>query len=710
MEQSEETEPNLEHADNKHAQSTIQDENTQKSVAKKKFRNTVFATKMRNRRKEEKLKNIDSEEVLTSCKSVSVEVQRLSSSVVPKVVSAIQNRNHKKRKLQWKKGKTRKRKKIRATTDKFLNDNDLNEQNNVSEKNTCTGQLPNHPNNKGELVSSVDKDTKKRQSNRHTNSVFVEKCDYHNESGEKFSCRRTEPFIGKFVTKEARTLNIERFLKVDIESEIQNNKETVNDNQKNPIDENEVNATLTKNQSNPKVAKDIENNKSDNIISRESSGNIESNTNLETVKNQDKNTNKENNKSKENHKSEVIDTCITNTSINVKEMLINQESNKSSNIVDTKDDVKDEETSCRRTIPFVRKIPRKPPPAVPEKPIEEKTSEQSTKSDSLSNTTDAKPHISSSDKHEKCDLPKDVNAKSEFSKDENGKTDFPSEDAKRKSESSSAYEITKSYSLSEGAKANLESSSIQDIAKSDFSLEDIHAKQGTLKPSIKLVSSSKNVSVNVTTILENSIIDASLELNSSSIVLDEKLSTELDMKADSSRITRNKTSNVASAKRKDSISASCEETETKMNLCIENVKPLPVDNLNLVKSLDNDNKEEIWSCQRTEPYLREIYRNCSRTLPFIRPTNKVKTNEPGTSFIVQNTLSPETIANRLHTNVMNIPTDEENSLTDSTADIEVNLDSNSKSDNVIHNGQWKFRRKRQLTNSDDENQVTKLCQ
>ena len=98
--------------DDKSTSSNLLEEN-EKPPPQKKFYNTQFAIKMRNRKLIQKLRNLAAEEVLTACKSVSVNVIRLSSDSVPKVINTVDQKIRKKKRFQWKLGKTKIKKKPR---------------------------------------------------------------------------------------------------------------------------------------------------------------------------------------------------------------------------------------------------------------------------------------------------------------------------------------------------------------------------------------------------------------------------------------------------------------------------------------------------------------------------------------------------------------------------------------------------------------------
>ncbi|KAJ8675735.1 hypothetical protein QAD02_011521, partial [Eretmocerus hayati] len=163
----------------------------QASPAKKKFRNTVFASKMRQKRKEERLKKLVASGNLGDlCKQLSVDVTRLAPDAVPKTTPKADHKVKKKKKPAWASGVIVKKKWKKADPEASKN-------------------KPSSPKKTKQVSGSVE--VCKELESDNCNDALDEESDSGEISG--WSCRRTEPFVSKYITKEDRESNINRFLK-----------------------------------------------------------------------------------------------------------------------------------------------------------------------------------------------------------------------------------------------------------------------------------------------------------------------------------------------------------------------------------------------------------------------------------------------------------------------------------------------------------------
>lgn len=655
MEQSEETVSKESSVNGKDEQLSMLETNVQKSPEKKKFCNTVFATKMRNRRKEEKLKEIDTADVLTNCKGKSIDVKRINPEAVPKLITAVgQKHRRRKRWNRWKLGMAAKKKKpavkspkkeeVRVETDKSMYLNFTKK----DQKNSLELDLINSES------SAINDDVQRRKSLRHLAPNVIPDQKYDSEiktdkesipKTEIFSCRRTELFIGKLNTRESRILNIEKlFGPVS-----QNNNKSIENGNKDLTEKNEGKRTAFVSDANSSVkeSKSFENKESENCRDAES------------FTKKGKSENKHKNKLKNRRTLGIADT---------EKELVNQESKNSSDKVnETKENI-DEETSCRRTIPFEGKNIDKPPSGVPETSID-------------------------------IACPNDVNIKLD-SRKENVNTE----------QSSSSIDSNPKQNSSDVIHKKSKTSSSNVKAKSDSNLTSSDAKLKSSKDTDMSNEKSKSESSQVqnNTEMDSSIKDANTildVLNKTGSILDETAKDHsMEVKEGDSSVEVKKLLN------------SSNETKTKMN--VSNNINMKLDKLpdntdsQSTESQFTDSENEDWSCSRTEPFVGKYYSHCSRTLPYVRPVNKVNpADAPGTSSDLKTNKNskPESISNnRLvlsdadkSSSETNIPRNSESESVDCTA--HTNLGSNSET--LVQNGEWKFRRKRQKTITEDEDQV-----
>jgi hypothetical protein len=346
----------------KEEESTLLKENVKKYESKKKFYNTVFATKMRNRRKEEKLDKPENKEVSTLCKSVAkTEVTTVSPHTESNSISSREHQNHAK-KISCKTDQTNVKKQVCDNDKKIvtlqmedvgeIHSEDNNDK--ICDSETEDEIVNKESINEDQLEISLDKDdVQRRKSIRQVTptTFFDEKWDVETKpdngaiAEEEYSCRRTEKFVGKLNTREARILNIEKIVKEKSEPTNQNNNTLVNVNES----ENDL---LTKSEdknisiTNESVSEANKNIKSYNTVMTFKSN--ESKNSTKCYKNLKDNIDKEDliNRCKDKSMVNTLkNTDMEVTSINSKRL--------SEKVIETKENINVEVPTCRRIVPFV---------------------------------------------------------------------------------------------------------------------------------------------------------------------------------------------------------------------------------------------------------------------------------------------------------------------------------------------------------------------
>ncbi|XP_014214029.1 uncharacterized protein LOC106643415 [Copidosoma floridanum] len=638
-------------------QSALVEKNVQKPPQKK-FCNTVFAAKMRNRKKEEKLKKLSSEEVLTSCKPVSIEVTRIASKAVPKILTTVENKIRRRKKSQWKLGIMKKKKKPSknretakaSTSSKGPSDENVCQKNkevSVNEKTQIYASLGGKliDEQKSKSVHQDKKENRKRSLRNNESVLYEENIEIESvksaTSAEEDSCRRTLPFIGKLNTKAARAAYAEKIIIAEIGS-----------------------IPDKKHKDSPETSF-----KSDTSVANQSKSNT-------TEKNKTASVNKnELNKSKSTSGNE-------RKNVNVAKSLDKELTEIESNDVPKKNETKEIE-SCSRTVPFrgnPKPGPKVIPPGAPDRPIVlDGPSDCNQKSDSVPESVEATSS---------CPCP-DVE-----------KEVISATDAREKANSSTQLDLSNGVEKRirlplENNDGNLVSSS-KDVDAESNSSNSVNKKMNV---------SSKTNKINSTLVESVAEFNTSLNICTSNVT-----STDLNYSNNETVPELCESSNLATAK-------SNEENTDSSNIMSDKKAETSKIHENLMDLANSDDDDTGSSCCRTRPYLGK--NRCSRTVPFALITRKVRDPNARSSTDILNTSSlrePEknktltTDADKLIAEVKqcnsdNVPANLDNQPTSELCDSSVTLNDGTKSDSAISNGEWKFRRKRDEHPETDTQQV-----
>lgn len=654
--------------ENKNEDNSLKENGVQESLPKKKFANTNFALKMKNKRKEEKLSNVDATEALSSCKDVSIDVTRLNSNPMSKIMNAVENKNRRKKKSQWKMGVMKKKKKSIAKDIKVnpLNKglvNGVTESDHVSEDvkaaedSKIKKEEPIHPSSEKKEQPADSESLQRRRSLRSVASSMSDpsfcepetKINLKSEEGN-FSCRRIEPFIGKLTTKEARSEIANRILRGETEPKAGSSHET---SKKSTVQESKKSKTEDKDKDKTEVKKSLS----------------ESNVNAE----------------RNDEADEKAESSTTKVDTNEKEVI--QPLRKSTlKINETKES---EEPNCSRTMPFVGKTARKLPAGVPERPIEIDSS--TTQKDAQSLSKDSTIDLMGSPLAGKSELltsPKDINANAEspleikilsvssLKDDEGVKEDFPPEKADQPINQPISVPVKDT---------NVDSdSSNKIIMDSNTSVKQTRAKSRlSLSKNINLNAPMKKTEEQSDSLLEKAV--TSKETRKSSISNKRSLRSSSSMKS-------------------DSFSEDLDSKPTTPTL---------------------DEKQDSWSCRRVVPFSSRKTCHLNKQLISENASNQIEATTSVSNISLVSLDDPIVPAEhnderliskedqQVEENTSSNKTEDKLKSKDSEKDEPITepsrtLDARSSTSPPALNGEWKFKRKRRILSSDDEIQVN-IC-
>lgn len=337
------------------------------NLRKKNYVITNFAKKMRDRRNQEKLKKLDKKDV-TTCKSVSVDVTRMSSHSVPKITNSVKT---KKRKYPWNKGIMKKRK-----ITKIIKSNNGES----SEVENSKPSEQKDQNNELELLVTTKNTTPKKLAN--SSILLTDEKVNDTKLNETEISRRVLPMVGKLNTKELRDSFMKKFIKDNQEEPTKKDEKVPEQNQNNIsttngiTDESTEKTKVLRNTEKLQTIDDSDIDKNKFVKNMKKSKEItkisENSEKLQDVSQSDFNKNKTNEligrkKSKENAKvsehSEIfkeaensninktenkkLEKKINNQSKHIDTALTDSETNKPKKDLITKDNSKDTEMACK---------------------------------------------------------------------------------------------------------------------------------------------------------------------------------------------------------------------------------------------------------------------------------------------------------------------------------------------------------------------------